>query len=272
KVLADATRLHQVLLNLCTNAWQALQGQPGTVTVGLQAVTFGEEGPPRPAGLAAGRYARLGVSDSGCGIDAATRERLFEPFFTTRSAQGGTGLGLSMVHGIVSSLHGGIAVHSSPGQGSRFDVYLPLHDQPAAPASAEPGAATDALAAPGRGQRILYFDDDEVMALTVERLLERAGYTPSCHTSAEAGLAAVREQPTAYDLVVTDFHMPEVSGLDVSRRLASLRPELPVLMISGYIFDELPAQAHRAGVRELIRKQHVLEDLLPAIARALNGR
>jgi signal transduction histidine kinase len=267
-VLADATQLHQVLLNLCTNAWQALQGDAGTVTVGLQTVVFGADAAGRPVDLPAGSYAHLWVSDTGCGIGEDSLERVFEPFFTTKRALGGTGLGLSVVHGIVSAHHGSIGVRSSPGQGSSFDIYLPLRaaDAPSPPAA----GATERVAPRGQGQRILYIDDDEVMGVLVERLLERAGYRVNAHTSAQAALRAVQADALAYDLVVTDFNMPELSGLDVGRALAALRPELPVLIISGYIFDELPAQARRAGVRGVIRKQHVLEELEAAIAKILS--
>lgn len=270
-VAADATQLHQVLMNLCSNAWQSLGGAPGSVTVGLGAVLFGDDPQQRPVGLGSGRHAHLWVSDTGCGIAEADRERIFEPFFTTKGARGGTGLGLSVVHGIVMAHHGSITVDSTPGRGSSFHVYLPLllqdSEDAAGPAS-EPAAAP---AVAGSGQHVLYIDDDEVMALMVDRLLSRAGYRVSCYTSAQAALAAVRADPAGHDLVVTDFNMPELSGLEVSRLLAAIRPELPVFIISGYIFDELPAQARRAGVRQVIRKQNVLEELAPAIAQVFGS-
>ncbi len=267
-VMGDATQLHQVVLNLCTNAWQALQGAPGHVTVGLKAE---------------GDEAHLWVQDTGSGIAVADRERLFEPFFTTRAGIGGTGLGLSVVHGIVLAHHGRIGVDSSPGQGTTLHVHLPLGNPPtpaaavtddaaiAAATSAAAAAAAGAVgaAAQGHGQHVMYVDDDEVMRLMVERLLTRAGWRVACYAGARDALAALRVEPGAWDLVITDFNMPELSGLELAQELATLRPDLPVLMISGYIVDELPAQARRAGVREVIRKQHVLEDLASAVARAL---
>jgi signal transduction histidine kinase/ActR/RegA family two-component response regulator len=269
RVLADATQLHQVLLNLCTNAWQALEGQAGTVTVGLHAVTLDAQAVQPLSGLRPGRHAHLWVRDTGCGMSEAQRARIFEPFYTTKGARGGTGLGLSVVYGIVSAHAGSIALDSQPGAGSTFHLYLPLIAEPAPAGAAEPppSQAADTLA--GQGQRIIYLDDDEVMGLMVERLLTRAGWRPSIHTSAQSALAAVRADPRGCDLLVTDFNMPELSGLEVCRQLAALRPGLPVLLISGYIFDELPEQARRAGVRALVRKQHVLEELVPAIAVAL---
>jgi len=269
-VWADATQLHQVLMNLCTNALQSLQGQPGTVTVGLETVELSAgDASHRPAGLAAGPHARLWVSDTGRGIDATHLERIFEPYFTTKGGGGGTGLGLSVVHGIVNAHRGSIVVQSVPGQGSAFSVYLPLLDA----AADEPGPPADAGAAPapvrGTGQHVLYLDDDDVMCAMVERLLARAGYRVSCHVDADAALAALHADPQAYDLVLTDFNMPGLSGLDVSRAIAGIRPDLPVIMISGYVADELPMDARRVGVREVVGKQNVLEDLLPAIGRAL---
>jgi signal transduction histidine kinase/CheY-like chemotaxis protein len=266
-VRADLTQLHQVLMNLCTNAIQALQGEPGTVTVSLRAVTFGTGGAAPPAGLDAGRHAHLCVSDTGKGIAAEHLERIFEPYFTTKGAKGGTGLGLSVVHGIVAAHRGSMVVESTPGQGSRFHVYLPLIDGQVQPA--EPAA--QAAAPAGRGQQVLYLDDDEVMGLMVERLLGRAGYRVRCFLSAAQALAALRSEPSAYDLVLTDFNMPECSGIEVSRSVAELRPGLPVILISGHVFDTLVAQARRAGVLEVVRKQHLLEELVPAIARALGG-
>jgi signal transduction histidine kinase/ActR/RegA family two-component response regulator len=270
-VLADATQLHQVLLNLCTNAWQALEGRAGVITVGLARVEFDADSALKPAELAPGPHAHLWVRDTGSGIDDAVRQRIFEPFFTTKGVNGGTGLGLSVVHGIVLAHHGAIVVRSRSGEGSTFDVYLPLHAAPVRSDAAVASAPGDAARVRGQGQHVMYVDDDPVMGLLVERLIERAGYRASCHSSARAALQALQERPADYDLVVTDFNMPEISGLELSRQLATLRPELPVLIMSGYVFDEMPAQARRAGVREVIRKQHVTDELIPAIARALAG-
>lgn len=266
-VLADATQLHQVLMNLCTNAWQSLQGQPGTVEVGLEELAFGPDASGRPAGLHPGPHAHLWVRDTGCGIAEAAQSRVFEPFYTTKSMTGGTGLGLSMVHGIVVAHHGAVTVDSEAGTGSCFHIYLPLQDPgAAAPAPADTPAPVHAQ---GHGERICYIDDDEVMRLMVERLLTRAGYRVESHASALSALTALRSDPESVDLVVTDFNMPERSGLDVSQTLAQLRPDLPVLIISGHIADELAIEARRAGVRGLVRKESVLEELAPAIARAL---
>jgi signal transduction histidine kinase/CheY-like chemotaxis protein len=269
RALADATQMHQVLLNLCTNAWQALEGAPGSVTVGLDAVILDDQAVQPLAGLMPGRHAHIWVRDTGCGIAEAERARIFEPFYTTKGSRGGTGLGLSVVYGIVHAHGGSISLDSTPGVGSTFHLYLPLLPESAAACAAPPPSASPAGTVPGGGQRIIYLDDDEVMGLMVERLLVRAGFRVAVHTSAQVALSALAADPAACDLLVTDFNMPELSGLEVCRQLTALRPGLPVLLISGYIFDDLPEQARQAGARGLVRKQHVLEELVPAITRAL---
>ncbi|MDL2336916.1 MAG: ATP-binding protein [Pseudomonadota bacterium] len=272
-VQADATQLHQVLMNLCANAWQSLQGQPGHVTVGLTTLT---RAAAKAAGVAFGDGfsrdgAHLWVADTGCGMDDATRLRIFEPFFTTKSVGAGTGLGLSVVHGIVVAHGGALTVDSRPGQGSTFHVYLPT----VAGDDAVPSVGVTPVRTPswsGRGEQVLYLDDDEVMKVLVERLLARAGYRPVCFGSAQRALAAVRADPKAWDLVVTDYNMPELSGIEFSRELSAIRPTLPVIIISGYVSDELCVAARATGVREVIQKQYTLEALGPAIQRALSGR
>ncbi len=268
-VAVDATQLHQVLMNLCSNAWQALQSGHGTITVGLREVDSAREAQQAPLGAPAQRQAHLWVSDTGCGIPAPDQQRIFEPFFTTKSGRGGTGLGLSVVHGIVNAHHGSLVVESRVGQGSTFHVYLPLVAE--APQEAtQPTATLGVMPQPqGHGEHVLYLDDDDVMAVMVERLLSRSGYRVSCFASAVAALAAVKAEPQLFDLVVTDFNMPELSGLEVSQALAQLRADLPVIIMSGYIVDALPEQAQQLGVRAIVRKENVLEELTPAIARAL---
>ena len=263
----DATQIQQVLMNLCTNAWHALAGEPGRISVLLDRVDFGRDDPARPIRLAAGPYAHLQISDTGSGMDDSTRARIFEPFFTTKPVGQGTGLGLSVVHGIVAAHQGEIVVHSQPGQGSCFDVYLPLADPLGAAEAPRPVAPGPV----GQGQHVLYVDDDEVMLLMVGQLLERAGYRISGLARVAEALAALREAPLAFDLVVTDLNMPDGSGLDVARAALHQRPDRPVVLSSGYVSDGSRAEAAALGVRAILLKEHTLEELPALVGRLLTA-
>jgi len=270
RALVDATQLQQVLMNLCTNAWHALGEAAGRIVVGLDAVVLDRAATQRLGAVPPGPYAHLWVGDSGIGMDAATRARIFEPFFTTKPVGHGTGLGLSVVHGIVSSHHGAISVDSELGHGSTFHLYLPLVEAEAPAAASAETAPPAPVAAPGHGAHVLYIDDDETMVVMVERILERAGYRVTGFRNPQEAIAVVREQPGTFDLVVTDFNMPECSGLDVARELAAFQPQLPVLISSGYITEELRDEARLAGVRGLLEKQNIFEDISGLLARILS--
>ena len=268
-VHADATQIQQVLMNLCTNAWHALLDGPGCIRIGLDDVILDGANALHPGGLPAGTYAHLWVSDTGIGMDAATRERIFEPFFTTKPVGQGTGLGLSVVHGILAAHHGAIEVDSAPGQGSTFHLYLPAVPVDAAAAVVRPPAPEPVR---GHGEHVLYVDDDETMVVMVEHILGRSGYRVSSFHDAHEAIEAVRENPGQFDFVVTDFNMPECSGLDVAQELHDIRPELPVVISSGYITEELRAQARDAGVRGMLEKQNTFEDLGNMVGRILSAQ
>ena len=273
-VLADATQMEQVIVNLATNAMQAMRSAPGQIAIRLDAH------PPDANTLAhhaelhklmranSGRLVRLSVTDNGPGMDEATRARIFEPFFTTKPPGEGTGLGLSVVLGIVQAHEGALVVASEPGKGATFTMYLPV------PAANAVAAADDvqpdqSAAAPrqGSGQHILYVDDDEALVFLVKRLLERRGCRVSAFTDQREALAALLAEPDSFDLLVTDYNMPGMSGLDVAREAKIIRADLPVAVASGFIDETLRANAHGAGVRELIFKASVADDLCAAIMR-----
>jgi CheY-like chemotaxis protein/two-component sensor histidine kinase len=264
-VAVDATQLAQVVMNLCTNAWHALAGQAGHIRIGLAAVTLVTEAAQR-LGLQPGQHARLWVSDTGVGMDAATRARVFEPFFTTKPVGQGTGLGLSVVHGILATHRGAITVDSAPGQGCRFEVYLPLVD--VLPGAVLPPVPHDEPG-PSAGRHVLYLDDDPVIVLVATGLLQQAGYRVTAFESPLAALAALQARPDDFDLVVTDHNMPGMSGLDISRSLSALRPGLPVVVSSGYVSDALQADAARAGVRQVMQKEYMHEQLVAIVNRLL---
>ena len=265
QVGADATGIQQVLMNLCTNAWHAMQGSTGRIVIGLERVEIDAEAAQRLRDVGPGAYAHLWVSDNGSGMSEATRARVFEPFFTTKRVGEGTGLGLSVVHGIVVAHHGAISVESAPGRGSRFHLYFPLLPVPN-------DAAVQALPATavhrGAGQHVLYVDDDPAMLLMIERLLQRAGYRVTALERPREALERVRTDPQGFDLIVTDFNMPEMTGMDLADEVARIAPRLPVVISSGYVSDEMRAAALSAGVRGLLQKEYSLEQL-PALVHAV---
>ena len=253
---ADATQFQQVLMNLCTNAWHALKGSTGRIVIGLDALPPTEDLPAQ---------AHVWVSDNGSGMDEATRQRAFEPFFTTKPVGQGTGLGLSVVHGIVTAHGGRFTVSSEPGQGSRFDLYFPLAEAP------PPTPAMAAAVAPqGQGQHVLYVDDDPVMVLMVEGLLQRWGYRVTCISKPLEALRRLRAAEHGFDLVVTDFNMPELSGLDLARQVRQLYPRLPLIITSGQVSEGLRGDMLRMGVRHVLQKEYTLERLAGLVHQALH--
>jgi len=271
-VLADASQIQQVLINLCNNAVQAMRGEPGRVGIRLDTVRLDAElagaHPDLRAMLARhpGRAARLAVSDDGPGMDADTLGRIFEPFFTTKPTGEGTGLGLSIVHGVVKGHEGAILIDSQPGKGATFTLYFPAAAAQSGALRREDSAVAE-TSRMGRGQRILYIDDDESLVFLVERLLERRGFRVSGYVNQREALDALRADPRRFDLVVTDYNMPGMSGLDVAREVRAVRADLPVAVVSGFISEELRKQAGGAGVRELIFKTDTVEELCEAFAR-----
>lgn len=271
-VNTDATQMQQVVMNLCTNAWHAMAGSTGRILVGLEACQLDAAAGRALGELPAGRYAHLWVSDTGVGMDEPTRARMFEPFFTTKAVGEGTGLGLSVVHGIVAAQRGGIAVTSEVGKGTTIDLYFPVSD-PAATGTADAAAAgPQAEPQHGHGEHVLYVDDDDVVRLVVERLLQRAGLHVVAVATAPAALDALAAAPVAFDLIVTDFNMPGSSGLDLASEVARLYPGLPVVITSGYVSDELRRSAAALGIRHLLQKQNLFEELVPLAVRILSER
>ena len=273
-VLADATQIQQILLNLATNSMQVMGSGSGRIGIRLDSVMLDAAlagTHPELGALHArhpGRTARLAVSDDGPGIDAAILGRIFEPFFTTKPVGEGTGLGLSVAHGIAQVHEGAIVVDSQAGKGATFTLYLPAAEtQSLAPTAKEGDSSAAATDAMGSGQHILYIDDDESLVLLVRRLLGRRGYRVSAYTDQRAALDALRADPAGFDLVLADYNMPGMSGLDVAREVRAIRADLPVAVASGFIDEKLRAEAPAAGVRELVFKADAVEDLCEAFAR-----
>ena len=262
-VRADATQIQQIVMNLCTNAWHALPAGRGRIEVGLAAeaslpAAQADVARTWPPALLNGPRAHLWIADNGCGMDEATRARVFEPFFTTKQVGQGTGLGLAVVHGIVSVHGGAIHVDSAPGVGSRFDLWFPLQDAPEQVVESQHGALD---APPGAGQHVLCVDDDPAMVLMVDGLLRRAGYKVTTFEQPAAALARVRADPGAFDIVVTDFNMPEMNGMELAAAIAGAAPGLPIVVTSGFISDEMRQRAGELHIGALLQKEYTLERL-----------
>jgi len=266
-VLADPTQLHQVLMNLCTNAAQAMSNKTGVLEIGLASVEVDLDFANAHPNLKKGPHVRLVVSDTGSGMDRATVERIFEPFFTTKPPGSGTGLGLSVVHGIVKKLEGVITVDSEIGNGTTFSIYLPSHSHEAPLPSEVSYAVLE-----GNGEHILFVDDEESLVSLAKSMLERLGYRVTTKTSSLESLEAFTAQPRAFDLVITDQTMPHMSGTELAQRLLEIRPELPVIMATGFTTGLNPEKAHALGIREFLFKPTTVQSLTEAIQRALSGR
>jgi nitrogen-specific signal transduction histidine kinase/DNA-binding NarL/FixJ family response regulator len=265
-VLADSNQVHQILMNLGTNAWYAMRSRTGRLTVRLDRWVVEPSQAAAQPRLHTGVYARISVGDTGCGMDEATLRRVFEPFFTTKPPGEGTGLGLAVVHGIMDSHDGAVTVASKPGAGTTFTVYLPE----------EKGAAVKALDAEGpvprgNGERILVIDDEEVLAVLVQRTLGELGYEAAFVTLPEAALEMVRSDPLRFDLVLTDQTMPAMTGLVLATRLREIRPSLPVVIMTGYTAPLLQGRVEVAGVRDLLLKPVTIRSLGTAVKAVLSG-
>ncbi len=265
-VLADPIQIHQVIMNICTNAWHALPPADGHIDIVLHAREVSQQDADRHADLRSGSYVCLTIKDNGHGMDLATQQRIFEPFFTTKPSGKGTGLGLSVAHGIIKSHQGALLVVSAPGQGAAFSVYLPAHT---GADLNEPAAARQLLQ--GRGERILFVDDEPNLAVVTEKVLTRIGYAVTRFNRAEQALETFREDPYAFELVITDFAMPGMSGTDLAGAILETRGDIPVLLISGFVDQPVHDAALKIGIREVLLKPLSIEGLSDSVSRALAG-
>ena len=276
QVLADATQIQQVLMNLCTNAWQSMEGGSGDITVALREVRLDAAQALQLGGLSSGAYACLSVADNGPGMDIETQRRVFEPFFTTKAPGAGTGLGLAVVHGIVKAHRGAIELHSQGGEGTRFDVYLPLAAAADAADSAAVAVAVEVSAVPAAvplpGKHVVYIDDYEALVFLVGRLLRKQGHRATTFESGEAAIDWMRKHPeVAVDLVVSDQNMPGLSGVETAIEIRRLRPSIKIAIISGHVNDRLLIEARAAGVSEVMGKQDSMDALGEAISTLLDS-
>jgi PAS domain S-box-containing protein len=262
-IMADATQVHQVLMNLGSNAFQAMEKTGGTLTIEQQLLEVYQ---PRLSDLPPGKYVQLAISDSGCGMDAATQERIFEPFFTTKEAGEGTGLGLSAVHGIVQNHRGSISVYSEPDRGTTFHLYFPLSGR----SEADEEPTVESLVETGAGQRILLVDDKAEMVEVGGEMLELLGYRVTTYTLPEAALEAVKESPDQFDLLITDLTMPRMDGKDLAREIVKIRKDLPIILSSGFRGDLDREGARELGFSAVLGKPYNLKELSDTLSEVFD--
>jgi len=266
-VWADPTQMQQIIMNLCTNASHAMQETGGILEVDLKTVELDGEAAKAYPNIGPGRYVMLTVSDTGVGIEPELMEKIFDPFFTTKPVNEGTGMGLSVVHGIVRSHEGDITVRSEPGNGAGFSVLLP---RLAREAKVELEASDRSV--PTGSERVLLVDDEEAMVKAAEQMLNKLGYHVESTTRAVDALAAFREQPDTYDLVITDMTMPNMTGENLAEALMRVRPDIPVILCTGFSHQMDEEKALDMGIRAFVMKPFDFKDVAQTIRRVLDSQ
>ena len=266
-ILADPTQFHQIIMNLGTNAYHAMRETGGVLEVRLTKVTIKADSGIPSSELAPGEYLLLAVSDTGCGMDKQTMARIFEPYFTTKAKGEGTGLGLAVIHGVVKSYKGHITVDSEPGKGTCFHIYLPRITETPAPAE-----TIECEDLPMGTERLLVVDDDEVLAAMLQRMLQPLGYQVRFSCNSLEALALIEQAPMAVDLLITDMTMPHQTGLELTTRVLAIRPELPIILCTGFSDLVNKEQALALGIRAYLTKPVSIRNLALAVRKALDTK
>jgi signal transduction histidine kinase len=264
-IMADPTQVHQIIMNLCTNAAHAMQDTGGRMVVSLIDVELGADVTDPHPDIAPGPFIKLTVSDSGCGIAPEIKDRIFDPFYTTKELGEGTGLGLSVVHGIVKDCGGMVTVESTPGEGSTFNIFFPVIES-------EQGAEIVTRAPlPTGTERILFVDDEESHVEMGKQVLELLGYRVTAQTSSREALKVFRAKPDEFDLVVTDLTMPKMTGDVLAKEIMAIRSDMPVILCTGYSGKITPAKAKALGIKEVVMKPAVVEEIARTVRMVLDG-
>jgi len=262
-IIADPTQIHQVVMNLATNAYQAMQETGGELKIRLTTVDFDPD--ESALHLIPGSYIKLSISDTGEGMSQAVMQRVFDPYFTTKPTGAGTGMGLAVVHGIMQNHGGDIEVFSKPSEGSTFNLYFPLAE---ASATNVPSSTQDAD--PTGTERILFVDDEEIIISMMQQMLERLGYQVTFCEGAEKALAAFTATPDEYDLVITDLTMPQMTGIELTALVKKIRPDIPVILCSGYSHAVDKSTAEDMGFSAFIKKPILRSETAEVIRKVLD--
>ena len=264
-IYADPTQIHQVLMNLCTNSAYAMRREGGTLDIRVEHYTLSHENSAVYGGLPSGKYARLTVSDTGPGIDAGIRNRIFEPFYTTKKKGEGTGMGLAVVHGIIKDLGGTIVLATEPEKGATFQILIPEVDE------AEQ-AESQAMPLISIGnERILFVDDEEIIVEMAQEMLERLGYDVTSLKNSEEALALFRRHHDRFNLVVTDLTMPNMTGEELAKEMLRIRSDIPIILCTGFSEVVPPEKAKEIGIKEYIMKPFLNRELAVTIRKVLDS-
>ncbi|MCF8081647.1 MAG: PAS domain S-box protein [Deltaproteobacteria bacterium] len=266
-VMADPTQLHQVVMNLCTNAAHAMAETGGRLDIVLTNETLGSRLPGMVSELTPGRYLKLSVADTGPGIDPGLQKKIFEPYFTTKAPGKGTGMGLSLVHGIVERFEGTVAVQSEPGRGARFEVYLPLMDEESQASKRMTGSVSDLKG----NERILLIDDESWAVEAIRPMLEKLGYHVTGRTRSIEALEEFRNNPDGFDLVITDMTMPRMTGKGLAREMLKIRPEIPIILCTGFSEQIDEKTALKMGIRAYVMKPIIMHQMARTIRQVLGS-
>ncbi len=265
RILADSTQIHQVMMNLCSNAAQAIGEKGGLLEISLNKEDIHEGSEALTLGLPPGPYLRLSISDSGYGMPADILERIFDPYFTTKEKGRGTGLGLSVVHGIVKSHKGTITCKSMPGQGTTFEIFLPEIEFKKEAVTSRTG--TSSL---NGTERILFIDDEQILVKATKERLRYLGYRVVTRTSSIEALDLFQKHPEQFDLVITDIIMPVMTGDKMAQEFLKIRSDIPIILCTGYSEHMTEEKAKELGIREFLMKPFEIEDLAKIIRKVLD--
>ena len=265
-VLADPTQIHQIVMNLATNAFHAMETKGGTLTIALQRKNLSQDDLTTVPELQPGTFVELLIRDNGEGISPEIKERIFDPFFTTKEVGKGTGLGLSMVYNIVKNCNGAIVCDTRLGEGTEFRIPLPVLEGHAL----QEIGSTDFI--PHGKEHILFIDDEEILVELGQSMLERLGYHVTTTTSSIDALTKFKNQPDTFDLIITDQTMPGMTGIDLAQRILQIRPKMPIILCTGYSGQLTEDMAKAAGIMGFAFKPLAKKDTGELIRRVLDGR
>ena len=263
-ILADPTQIHQIMMNLCTNAYHAMEETGGTLSISLHNKKLAQKDLVGAPDVQSGKFVQLSIKDTGYGIAKEIQERIFDPYFTTKEIGKGTGMGLAIVHGIVKSSGGLVTFHSEIGAGTVFEICLPAFLEQRTPAVKE-----DDLIPVGT-ERILFVDDEEMLAKMGRTMLERLGYMVTTKMSSLEALTTFKNKPDAFDLVITDQTMPGMTGVDLAQKVLQIRPGLPIILCTGYSSQVSEETVKSYGIRGFALKPLAKKDIAVLIRKLLD--